>query len=317
VQGKALSLMVDYDMFMPTRFTGDRGRVRQVLTNLIGNAVKFTETGHVLVRVTGIPAEAPAAHRITVMVEDSGIGIAPAMLEHIFGEFNQVEDDRNRKFEGTGLGLSIARRLVRLMEGDIWAESEPGTGSSFAFSFELPAAGDSAGAGTPDLAGQQVVIVDPVAASAAILEGQLLAIGLAVTVFAEGADALAALPDGTAAIFAEAALPDMSAADLAGALENDGLPIPVFALTPTRSGPDQPGCARTLHRPVPRQALLQALAGVRPQPVTPPLQSLREMRVLAAEDNKTNQLVLGKMLRDLRIELRFAANGVEAASGSG
>ena len=314
VHGKALSLRVDYDMFMPTRFTGDRGRVRQVLTNLIGNAVKFTETGHVLVRATGLPGRAPALHRITVMVEDSGIGIAPEMLGHVFGQFNQVEGDRNRKFEGTGLGLSIARRLVELMAGEIWAESVPGQGSTFAFSIELAAAGDASAAEPPDLAGREVVIVDPVAASAAVLEGQLLALGLAVTVFAEGADALAALPDATAAIFAEAALPDMTAADLAGALANDGLAIPVFAVTPTRSGAAQPGCARTLHRPVPRQALREALAGIPPQPLGRPAPDLRVMRVLAAEDNKTNQLVLGKMLRDLRIDLRFAANGVEAVA---
>jgi signal transduction histidine kinase len=124
---KGLDLMIDYDMFLPTRFVGDPGRLRQVLTNLIGNAVKFTETGHVLTRVVGIEAE-DGRQQLHVTIEDTGIGIPASHLDHIFGEFNQVEDERNRKYEGTGLGLAITQRLIERMEGAVWVDSETGQG---------------------------------------------------------------------------------------------------------------------------------------------------------------------------------------------
>ncbi|NBO20729.1 MAG: PAS domain-containing protein, partial [Rhodobacteraceae bacterium] len=117
-QEKRLNLMIDYDMFLPTRFVGDAGRLRQVLTNLVGNAVKFTDRGHVLIRVVGFPAD-EGRQQLHVTVEDTGIGIATDHLDHIFGEFNQVEDAANRRFEGTGLGLAITRRIVERMAGAV------------------------------------------------------------------------------------------------------------------------------------------------------------------------------------------------------
>jgi len=99
-QERGIDLMIDYDMFLPTRFVGDPGRIRQILTNLMGNAVKFTLEGHVVIRVTGFETE-PGSHDLRVTVEDTGIGIPASMIDHIFGEFNQVDDERNRKFEGT------------------------------------------------------------------------------------------------------------------------------------------------------------------------------------------------------------------------
>jgi signal transduction histidine kinase len=140
---KGIDLMIDFDMFLPTRFVGDPGRLRQVLTNLIGNAVKFTEKGHVMTRVVGAE-NAGQSQTLHVTVEDTGIGIAPEHLDHIFGEFNQVEDERNRKFEGTGLGLAITRRLIELMGGAVWVDSEFGKGSSFGFRIvTLPVAEDA------------------------------------------------------------------------------------------------------------------------------------------------------------------------------
>ncbi|MGL6209678.1 MAG: ATP-binding protein, partial [Paracoccaceae bacterium] len=135
-RAKRLDMIIDFDMFLPTRFVGDPGRLRQVLTNLVGNAVKFTDAGHVLVRVVGFEAE--GGQQLHVTVEDTGIGIAPEYLDHIFGEFNQVESQSNRKFEGTGLGLAITRRLIERMEGEVWVDSEFGTGSSFGFRVTLP-----------------------------------------------------------------------------------------------------------------------------------------------------------------------------------
>ena len=132
-------MLLDYDIFLPQTLVGDRGRVRQVLTNLIGNAVKFTETGHVLVRVLGEPVENGQV-TLVVAVEDTGIGIAPDKQAHVFGEFNQVEDQANRNYEGTGLGLAITHKLVQMMGGDIWVDSELGQGATFAFRLTLPVA---------------------------------------------------------------------------------------------------------------------------------------------------------------------------------
>ncbi|TMV77434.1 hybrid sensor histidine kinase/response regulator, partial [Thioclava sp. BHET1] len=129
-QSKRLDLMIDYDLFLPTRFIGDPGRMRQVLTNLMGNAVKFTDRGHVLVRVVGFEAE-PGHQQMHIVVEDTGLGIRSEDLERIFEEFNQADDQANRKFEGTGLGLTITRRLVEQMGGTVWVESQRGVGSCF------------------------------------------------------------------------------------------------------------------------------------------------------------------------------------------
>ncbi|WP_375551094.1 ATP-binding protein [Rhodophyticola porphyridii] len=124
IQGRDLTLRVDYDMFMPERVVADRGRIRQILTNLIGNAVKFTPEGYVLVRVVG---EGRNDGHVTfrMVVEDTGIGIPAEMQAHVFGQFNQVEDQANRKFEGTGLGLSITRRLIRMMGGRCGWKANP------------------------------------------------------------------------------------------------------------------------------------------------------------------------------------------------
>lgn len=168
---KGLSLVIDYDMFLPTQFIGDPGRVRQVLTNLVGNAVKFTKEGHVVVRVVGLPAEGGNKQRIHVSVEDTGIGIPKGLRDHIFGEFNQVEDERNRSFEGTGLGLAISRELVTLMGGEVWVDSVEGEGSVFGFRVEMDVAGDSPTNALPDWV-ESAVIIDHLEAQRDILNKQ-------------------------------------------------------------------------------------------------------------------------------------------------
>ena len=123
---KGLADALAYDPDLPRCFVGDAGRMRQVLTNLMGNAVKFTASGSVRVAV------APGSGgRLAITVEDTGIGIAPGMIDAIFGDFTQVEDERNRQYEGTGLGLAITARLVALMDGTICVDSEVGKGSRF------------------------------------------------------------------------------------------------------------------------------------------------------------------------------------------
>jgi len=138
-QKKALGLRIDLAVDLPRRVIGDSGRLRQVLLNLIGNAVKFTDSGGVTVRARLAEDDNPQAEHRTLQfeVEDTGIGISEEGLAKLFEDFSQVDSSTARKYGGTGLGLSICRRLVRLMGGDIWCRSEAGAGSTFCFTVRL------------------------------------------------------------------------------------------------------------------------------------------------------------------------------------
>ncbi|MFN3993215.1 MAG: response regulator [Tabrizicola flagellatus] len=315
---KGIDLMIDFDMFLPTRFVGDPGRLRQVLTNLIGNAVKFTETGHVLTRVVGIEAE-DRTQTLHVTVEDTGIGIAPDHLDHIFGEFNQVEDERNRKFEGTGLGLAITRRLIEHMGGAVWVDSELGRGSSFGFRVTLPVAEDEGPVQVP-VAVRRVIAVDDQFINRTILERQLAPCGIEVALCRSAAEVLERLasdPDYDV-VLTDHAMPEMDGVQLLEAIRAAGHTMPVLLLSsnPAGLGSLAHDFAAILQKPILRSDLyrhLQALtapAVVAADPPPPPAPAdLRQMRVLAAEDNRTNQLVFQKMVRDMDIDLRFADNG--------
>ena len=322
---KGLDLLIDFDMFLPTRFVGDPGRLRQVLTNLVGNAVKFTDKGHVLIRVVGIEVE-PGCQQLHVTVEDTGIGIAAENLDHVFGEFNQVESQANRKFEGTGLGLAITQRLIERMGGAVWVDSEFGNGSCFGFRLSLPVAEDAPVAHTP-IAIKRVLVVDDQFINRTILERQLVPCGIEVTLCRSGADALAALQTAAFdAILTDHDMPEMDGLGLATRIRAAGIDTPIVLLSSSPANArDQPGgefLAATLQKPILRADLyrrLQALSGVETIVAAPPVAEMplserRLMRVLTAEDNRTNQLVFQKMVRDIDIELVFANNGLEAVA---
>ncbi|WP_323768111.1 response regulator [Antarctobacter sp.] len=336
---KDIALFVDFDMFLPTRFIGDAGRIRQILTNLLGNAVKFTVQGHVLVRVVGVPhGDGDTAIHITV--EDTGIGIPPDKVDHVFGEFNQVEDDRNRKFEGTGLGLAITRRLVELMGGEVWAESDLGKGSCFGMRIllptEEPAVFETASLPTHL---KRVLVVDDHNANRAILSKQLEIIGLKTDFCKTGSEAIDRMETRPDLLLIEQDLPDMNGQELAAQLCRGGRRIPVILLAnnPARIG-KLAGIevAAILQKPVPRRVLFSTLEKIGPaqypsltdtpkpraikappSPVTPEKptsipEPTAQLDVIVAEDNKTNQLVFRKMAKDFNVTLRFANNGIEA-----
>lgn len=320
---KGLELLLDYDLFLPTDLMGDAGRLRQVLTNLIGNAVKFTTQGHVLIRVTGVADAVKGTVAIHVTVEDTGIGIPEHMTSHIFGEFNQVENERNRQFDGTGLGLAITKRLVELMKGEIWVTSEEGVGSCFGFRIEMDANGpiDVAFPSMPSRV-QRVMVVEDMPANREILERQLAQLQLGTLGVSSTADALAALDGTIDMIVTDHKLPHIDALALAASLKERNCTVPLLLLSSNLTGlkddPRAAGFADMLQKPLPRRALFTALQNITPaeEPASalppPPRQPLRKMRVLAAEDNRTNQLVFSKMVKTLDIELQFAANGEEA-----
>ncbi len=321
-RAKGLDLMIDFDMFLPTRFVGDPGRLRQVLTNLVGNAVKFTEKGHVLIRVVGLETE-PGKQQLHVTVEDTGIGIAPEHLDHIFGEFNQVESESNRKFEGTGLGLAITQRLIDRMEGAVWVDSEPGKGSCFGFRVTLPVAEDAVAPNLP-IALNRVLVVDDLFINRTILERQLTPCGVAVTLCRSGLEALEVLgrDAGFDAVLTDHAMPEMDGLTLATRIRAQGLEMPIVLLSSNpaqaREGEGAEHLAAIIQKPILRSDLYRRLreiggipeAEVAAEPPAPV--AARAMRILTAEDNRTNQLVFQKMVKDVDIELVFANNGVEA-----
>jgi len=160
VAEKDLELIVRIDPELPLNVVGDVGRIRQIVTNLVGNGVKFTEKGHVLVDVSG-HVEDETAH-VTIRVEDTGIGIPEHMVDRIFEKFSQVDASSTRRHEGTGLGLAIASRLIELMGGEIGLSSELGKGSIFWFTVPLPIHADERPQKPVpvDVSGARVLVID-------------------------------------------------------------------------------------------------------------------------------------------------------------
>jgi CheY-like chemotaxis protein len=187
---RGLDLCALLDGGAPDWVEGDPGRLRQVLMNLVGNALKFTETGEVVVRVA-LQGQDGGAAVLRFEVADTGIGIQAADRERIFQAFTQAESSHARKYGGTGLGLAISQRLVALMGGELGLESEPGTGSTFWFTVRLALAGAPPEAPPPaDLAGRRVLLLGRPLASFRALAGELASLGLEVAT-ADRADALA------------------------------------------------------------------------------------------------------------------------------
>lgn len=320
---KGLNLLVDYDLFLPTEFIGDPGRIRQVMTNILGNAVKFTLTGHVLVRVVGLPRENSPDTDLHITIEDTGIGIPADKVGHIFGEFNQVDDEQNREFEGTGLGLAISQRLVALMGGEIWVDSEEGVGSSFGFKLTLPCSGDPVDDGKklPTWI-KTALLVDDNIANREILSKQLNVFGLATTCCSTAAAALDLLDQKFDIILSEHNMPEMDGPEFVKEIRARGHATPFILLSSNTvtaaQDPQAHHIQAILKSPVHRRDLFKKLFELdvpipeEAVPAPPQETNKRAMRILAAEDNKTNQLVFRKMVKALDIDLQFAENGIEA-----
>lgn len=334
-QDKDLEILIDFDMFLPTQYMGDPGRIRQILTNLIGNAVKFTTQGHVLIRVVGLELEEPGLTRIHVSIEDTGIGIPEDMVGHVFGEFNQVEDERNRKYEGTGLGLAITKQLIELMGGEIWVDSVEGEGSCFGFHVTLPATTPALTA--PDYSLRQIgraLVVSDQNAGLEILVKQLALLGIGAVRYQTGKDAPEVEISEFGVAFVDQSLPEADYQDLVASLQDAAPALPLILLGTERATKPEGPINAILKKPILRRDLFEALNGLDlPEPVVTQsneiktqqievevlspepeqsVQSLCKMKVLAAEDNKTNQLVFRKMVKNLNIDLHFANNGLEA-----
>jgi len=314
---KGLELLVDYDLFLPTRFVGDVGRMRQILTHLVGNGVKFTHQGHVQVQVVGVITNDGSEAVIHVTVQDTGIGIPEEKLDHVFGEFNQVDTSQNREFEGTGLGLALTKQLVGLMSGEIWVDSVVDEGTSFGFRLSMPIEEDceQLPIPLPDNV-QHVLVASDVEVNSDLLHKQLEQMGATVTICTEQSQVLLLAPH-VDLILADHTPTGINVRELGGELQNLEVATPILALTSDLkvfAGMEKDSLVKAiLQKPGSRAELNLGIAKTASASPSRRIQpGKRRMRVLSAEDNKTNRLVLEKLLKPLNIELDFAHDGVEA-----
>jgi two-component system sensor histidine kinase/response regulator len=319
---------------------GDPGRLRQVLVNLVGNAIKFTERGEVRVRVEA-DSQTGGVNLLHFAVKDTGIGIAAEKLASVFEPFAQADSSRTRRFGGTGLGLSISTRLVEMMGGRIWAESEPGRGTTFHFTaaFGLPQT-PAARPRFPEpeyLVNLPVLVVDDNETNRRILEAMLINWRMAPEL-AEGARvALEAIDRAGNAgrpfplVLLDAQMPEMDGFAVAEQIQrNPGLVgATIMMLTSDPQPGDavrcrQLGVAACLTKPVTQSELFDAILmalGNRPQQVPPaepavaapiPQRPARALRILVAEDNAVNQELAVRLLEKHGHMVVVANNGREA-----
>ena len=330
-----LTTMIDEEL--AAQVQGDPIRLRQVLLNLVGNAIKFTEPGgEVGLSCTGIRTEG-RENEFHFEVRDTGIGIAPADLDHVFQSFAQADGSTTRRFGGTGLGLSIAKRLVELMGGRIGVESELGEGSRFWFTAVLEATEGprSRPVGVEQLEGIRILIVDDNATNRAILEALLRRWGLIVQAAASGPDALRALRSSAARscqvelALLDHCMPDMDGIELATHICSDPeiartkcVMLTSAGMARDRGRARETGIRAFLRKPVRRDHLASTLVSLLSTDEAPVPDSERDRaieseeaprgRVLVAEDNIVNQQVAVGLLNKLGYESHVVGDGEQA-----
>ena len=337
-QEKGLELAYFIEDDVPPVIEGDVTRLRQVLVNLVGNAVKFTEEGEVFVGVSVVKREGEQ-YQLQFMVRDTGIGIPPERRDRLFQAFQQVDSSTTRRYGGTGLGLAISKRLVELMGGEIWVESEVGKGSTFYFTIQARAAESPTTvirrmAQPRQLLHKRVLVVDDNATNRTILTRQLDKWGMSVVAVASAQEALALLYRGH--IFDVAILdmqmPEMDGLMLAHQIRTiptaRGLPLILLTSIEKRREVRESGLfEKYLVKPIKPEPLLNALLDVLgEQQDVISAQDIQEsstrlfdatlgerhpLRILLAEDNVVNQKVALRMLERLGYRADVAANGYE------
>jgi PAS domain S-box-containing protein len=333
--GLHLGTLIDHDV--PSHLRGDPGRLRQVLTNLVGNAVKFTHHGEVLVRVALAELGADTV-TLRVDVSDTGIGIPAEVQGRLFQPFTQADGSTTRLYGGSGLGLAICRQLVTLMGGAISVQSAPGQGATFSFSVPLRPAALPPPTRHRDLSGARVLIVDDSPASRALLSHLVGSWGMLAVAAADGAAALSALRGAAAdgrpfdAAIIDVVMPGQDGLDLARAIAADRsiaqLPIimvTAFSMRGYGRLVQVSGAAGFLTKPIRGSQLFDTLATMltpgdpatpwpsRRPPLTAPQ---RSGRILIVEDNAVNQRVATRTLERLGYRADVAANGREALAAT-
>jgi len=336
---KGLELIVDVDASVPQTLKGDPGRLRQILVNLLGNAIKFTPDGEVVVRVT---TEAATAREVVlhVTIRDTGVGIPLDRQASIFEAFTQADGSTTRTYGGTGLGLTISSKLVHLMDGRLWVESETGRGSTFHFTARL-ALGDASADGavvpdTVDLRGLPVLVVDDNATNRRLLEEILKGWHMVPTLAASAREGLDALRDAQDSgtpfelVLTDFQMPDVDGFALAQRIKTDPkiAGATVVMLTSAGQAGDAARCRELgisayLHKPIRRSELrtsimsalgAQSVARERSSESPGPSRDDAQHtgRLLLVEDNRVNQLVARRLLEKRGHTVVVASNGREA-----
>src|SRR5262245_19978906 len=333
---KGLELAYDIRPDVPDDLIADTGRLRQILLNLVGNAIKFTEQGEVAVQVEA-QTVTPTAVTLRVAVRDTGIGIPADKCDLIFDAFAQADASTTRRFGGTGLGLAISRRLVERMGGRIGVESIVGRGSTFHFTVSLARSPEPVArhvAAPPRaLRGLPVLAVDDNATNRRLLEAMLAGWGVAATVVADGRSAIAALEQARASgrsyrlVLLDARMPDLNGFAVAERIRQEpGLAdVTVMLLTSDVASGDLARCrklgiARHLVKPLTPSELLDAVLLALGESVEPETAAVpdrapalsRRLRVLVVEDNAVNQMLIVRLLERLGHELVVRDNGQQA-----
>ncbi len=331
-QAKGLELVLDIPPGFGQGVRGDPNRLRQVLINLLGNAIKFTERGQVRLSAQALAA-GEGRVRLAFAVSDTGIGIPLEKQRAIFAPFTQADGSTSRHYGGTGLGLAIARRLVGLMGGEIEVNSRPGEGATFRFEIELAAAPLEESMPSMDqaLQGRRVLIVDDNADNREILHAQVMAWGMRNGSVGDGPSALARLREAAAAgdpyeiVLLDWHMPEMDGLEVVRRIQADpGIPLPQILMLSSAGfdeearGATASGIACYLSKPVRQARLHQCLQRLPGAVGTPPSPSHAlpkahfAARILVAEDNPVNQEVAREMLLQYGCEVRLAGDGREA-----
>jgi signal transduction histidine kinase/CheY-like chemotaxis protein len=327
---KGVELLVDIDPVLPRFVRGDPARVGQIVTNLVGNSVKFTERGEVRIGVRRTVE--PGVSGLQILIADSGIGMTQAQMLRLYRPFTQADESMSRRFGGTGLGLSITKRLIDAMAGTITAESAPGVGTTFRV--ELPLEFSAAPVTTVNVSGGHVLIVAEHAPSREIIASQLRVLELRVTPAHTADQAMSVLKDLASArdlpqlILLDHNLSDQDGLRVARRIRDSlcGSSPQIALLVRLGSGPTHAeavaaGCRGIMTKPLKRDALLNTLKGVFAPESTPEMPSavhepagidLTMLRVLAVDDNPVNQKLIAHLLKKLGIAARLAGNGLQA-----
>ncbi|MGA2732767.1 MAG: response regulator [Syntrophobacteraceae bacterium] len=336
---KGLELLCQLDEDVPIALQGDPGRLRQILVNLLGNAVKFTERGEILVRVSALEREQDYG-RLCFEVHDTGIGIAPEIREHIFDAFSQADGTTTRRYGGTGLGLAITKQLCEMQGGGITVESTLGKGSTFRFTVRVkisPLPLQPKVASYVDLKRIRVLIVDDNENNRNILHHQLLSWGMRNGRAENGQNALevlkkaAAVRDPYELALLDMMMPGMSGLELARAIKADSAIASVQLILLTSISQDydtetmhRHGISAHLTKPVRQSRLYDCIAstlasqsGKKPQPISGSIDSDKASaflgaRVLLAEDQPVNQEVARGMVESFGCRVEVVSNGQEA-----
>jgi len=338
---KGLELAYEIRPDVPTALLGDPSRLRQIITNLIGNAIKFTERGDVILTIL---AEQQTDDEATLRfsVSDTGIGIAKAQHEAIFKPFIQADGSTTRRYGGTGLGLTISTTLVRLLGGHIWVESEPGKGSTFHFTLRfdlqkgLSPVTTFREAQTESLRDMRVLVVDDNVVNRRILDGMLKHWRMKPVLVESGREGLAAMQISTTAgeafplVLLDAQMPDMDGFSVAEAIKRDPALAGATLVMLTSAGRQgdgarcrEVGIAAYLMKPISQVDLLQTILAALGSPsagrderqvVTRHTlrESRQKLRILLAEDNSVNQLVASRLLEKRGHVVVVVGNGIEA-----